>query len=429
MNGKTLTEKITDTKSTQTFENLYGSDDVKAQQARYTQLVNGLINAFPETEHDVRLFTAAGRTELGGNHTDHNHGKVLAASIQLDAVAAVSPRNDKKIIFRSSGFPDVNIDISNLTAQESERGTTESLVRGIASEMAGDGIAINGWTAHADSTVLPGSGLSSSAACEVLCGSIFNHLYAKGKYTPLQIAQMAQRAENNYFGKPCGLMDQAASAIGGAVMIDFADNENPKVESIAFNPEAFAYALCVVDTKGSHADLTSDYASIPQEMKTVAAYFGKEFLRELEDADLLANISALRKAVGDRAVLRALHFFNENDRVGKMADAIKISSPASMQTYLSLVAESGASSFELLQNCYALKNPCEQGIPLALALTKKFSTETVCRVHGGGFAGTIQVYLPLEAITAYKKYIEKVFGSGAVTILKIRSIGTKELLP
>jgi galactokinase len=377
-----------------------------------------------ETSGDIRLFTAAGRTELGGNHTDHNHGKVLAASIQLDAVAAVSPRRDKKVFFRSSGFPDVSIDIGDLRPQEHERGTTESLIRGMAAEMAKDGIAVNGWTANADSTVLPGSGLSSSAACEVLFGSICNYLYGGGKYTPLQIAQMAQRVENNYFGKPCGLMDQAASAIGGAVMLDFADNDKPLVEAIPFDPETFGYALCVVDTKGSHADLTPDYASIPLEMKGVANFFGKNFLREIDAAAVLANISALRKAVGDRAVLRAIHFFNENDRVTEMADAIKQSA---IKKYLSLVAESGVSSFEVLQNCYSLKKPSEQGIPLALALTKKFSAEAVCRVHGGGFAGTIQVYLPCDAIAPYKTFMESVFGSGAVTILKIRAIGTAEL--
>jgi galactokinase len=294
----------------------------------------------------------------------------------------------------------------------------------MAAEMAKEGIAVKGWTGNADSTVLPGSGLSSSAACEVLFGSIFNHLYAGGKYTPLQIAQMAQRVENNYFGKPCGLMDQAASAIGGAVMLDFADNDNPLVEAIPFDPEALGYALCVVDTKGSHADLTPDYAAIPLEMKAVANFFGKNFLREIDSADMFANISSLRKKAGDRAVLRAIHFFNENDRVTAMADAIKT---ASMGKYLSLVAESGASSFEVLQNCYSLQKPTEQGIPLALALTKKFSADAICRVHGGGFAGTIQVYLPCDAIAAYKTFMEKVFGSGAVTTLKIRAVGTAEL--
>jgi galactokinase len=418
MDGKALLSKLQSGTARELFASLYGASNEAT--ARYGSLIEG----FPETSGDLRLFTAAGRTELGGNHTDHNHGKVLAASIQLDAVALVSPRGDKKVLFRSTGFPDVIVDIGELRPQEQERGTTESLIRGMAAEMAKEGIPVDGWTGNADSTVLPGSGLSSSAACEVLFGSIFNHLYAGGKYTPLRIAQMAQRVENNYFGKPCGLMDQAASAIGGAVMLDFADNDNPLVEAIPFDPEAFGYALCVVDTKGSHADLTPDYAGIPLEMKAVANFFGKNFLREVDAADMFANISALRKKAGDRAVLRAIHFFNENDRVTAMAEAIKT---ASMGKYLSLVAESGASSFEMLQNCYSLQKPTEQGIPLALALTKKFSADAICRVHGGGFAGTIQVYLPCDAIAAYKTFMEKVFGNGAVTILKIRAIGTAEL--
>jgi galactokinase len=312
-------------------------------------------------------------------------------------------------------------------------------VRGIAAEFAARGTAVRGFTANAASTVLPGSGLSSSAAVEILLGSVFNHLYGGGRFTPLELAVIGQRAENNYFGKPSGLMDQTACASGGAVAIDFEDPRSPLVRPLAFNPAALGYRLCVVDTRGSHVDLTPEYTAIPGEMGAAARFFGKTALREITRADVLAHAGELRKAAGDRAILRALHFFNENRRVDDMTAALeKAGTPGgegAFQDFLRLVNESGASSWQLLQNVYAPANPGEQGISLALALTGEFFDALgeggrmpgACRVHGGGFAGTIQVYLREDCFDAYGELADGVFGKGALTALRIRPTGTGEL--
>jgi galactokinase len=425
-------------KAAEIFENLYGVDQIDAARQRYFSLAEGLMKGFPESvsHDDVRVFTAAGRTELGGNHTDHNYGKVLAASIQMDAVAIVVPRNDKKVVFKSTGYPDVNVDLNDLSIHEHEKGTTEALVRGIAAELEARGTIVGGFSANAASTVLGGSGLSSSAAVEVLIGKIFDCLYGGGKRSPLEIAQIGQKAENVYFGKPSGLMDQTASASGGAVAIDFGDPKNPKVKQINFDLAAEGFSLCVVDTKGSHADLTPDYAAIPAEMKAVAAHFGKNFLRELNLETLFPAIKELRGKVGDRAILRAIHFFNENDRVDAMLASLeKLESAKSvqekksiLQEYFNTVNESGKSSWELLQNVYSPKRAEEQGIPLALAITQHFlQHEGACRVHGGGFAGTIQAYIPTDRLAEYKTLMENMFGADSVTVLRIRPIGATEL--
>jgi galactokinase len=394
---------------------------------------------------EFRVFTAAGRTELGGNHTDHNRGKVLAASIQLDSAAVAAPRRDKTVIFRSTGYPDVTVDLAaGLSPRQEERGTTEALVRGIAAEFAARGVEPGGFTANADSTVLSGSGLSSSAAVEVLFGRIFDGLYGGGKCSALEIARIGQRAENNYFGKPSGLMDQTACASGGAVSIDFADAARPLVKELPFDPAGLGYSLCVVDTRGSHADLTPDYAAIPAEMHAVARFFGRQVLRETSREELLSRIGELRQALGDRAVLRSLHFFEENRRVEAMERALKImeTSPAkekeqAMKDYLELVNESGHSSWELLQNVYSPQKARDQGISLALALSRDFLKKRqtapggkppgACRVHGGGFAGTIQAYIPLEQLAPYRALMEGTFGPGALTELRIRPIGSAEL--
>jgi galactokinase len=401
--------------------------------------MEGLFTSFPETIRDVRIFTVPGRTELAGNHTDHNNGKVLAGSIQLDSVAAVSPRDDKKIIFRSTGFPDVVVDISETTPKKEEAGTTEALVRGIVAEFIKRGIKINGFTANADSTVLPGSGLSSSAAVEVLFGTIFNQLYGNGQFSPIQIAQFGQNAENNYFGKPSGLMDQAACASGGVIAIDFENPKNPRIEHIDFDPAFIGYALCIVDTRGSHADLTPDYAAIPGEMKAVARFFGQETLRKVELADILAHIPELGREAGDRALLRSFHYFDENKRVDRLTNTLKElknegDKKRIFKEYLRLVNEAGDSSWELLQNVFSPKNPSIQGIALGLALTKIYfkhkldiNEDGACRVHGGGFAGAIQVYLPEKNIPSYKLWMEQAFMNNAVTILRIRRTGAAEL--
>jgi len=416
--------------------NLYGPDAVPREERRYAALIEGLMSQ-EGTGEEIRIFSAPGRTELGGNHTDHNRGRVLAAAIQMDAVAAVVPRSDGKVFFRSTGFPDVQVDLSGndgFSPRPQEQGTTEALVRGIAAEFARQGRCRGGqpggFSANVSSTVLPGSGLSSSAAVEVLIAKIFDALYGGGRCSPLELAQISQKAENDYFGKPSGLMDQAASASGGVVAIDFADPDVPELKHIDFDPLSGGFALCVVNTRGSHANLTPDYAAIPREMNAVARFFGKSFLREIELSQLLANAGELRKTAGDRALLRAIHFCNENRRALAMAET------KHMGRFLELVNESGDSSWELLQNLYSPGDPCQQGLPLALAVTREFfrehglaaPTAAACRVHGGGFAGTIQAYVPAASLNGYRERMEALFGSGAVTELRIRPVGVVELL-
>jgi galactokinase len=338
----------------------------------------------------------------------------------------------------SGGAPD-------LQPKPEETGTTEALIRGIAAEFYSRGCTPGGFSANVESTVLPGSGLSSSAAIEVLIGRIFDSLYGNNKHSPLEIAQIGQIAENVYFGKPCGLMDQTACSTGGAVAIDFFDAKNPVVKQIDFNLSAAGYALCVVNTGGSHADLTADYASVPAEMKAVAAFFGKTVLGELDKETVLDRAAKIRSELGDRALLRTLHFFDENIRVDAMTAAlIKMANTdckeakEAINQYLNLVNESGGSSWKLLQNIYSPNNHESQGISVALALTKDFFRKqklcaaasqqaAACRVHGGGFAGTIQAYIPKDALNKYRSCMETVFGTGSVTTLQIRPKGAIEL--
>jgi galactokinase len=443
MTGNEWIARIAAPEVTAVFEKLYGAGGVETARKRYTALVEGMLRDFspenfPETRGDLRFFSAPGRTELGGNHTDHNQGKVLAASIQLDAVALAAPREDKKVLFRSTGYPDVVVDISDLSVNPAEKGATEAMVRGVAAELVRRGLPLRGFTANADSAVLPGSGLSSSAAMEVLLGRIFDTLYGTEKRSALELAQIGQKAENLYFGKPSGLMDQVACATGGAVAIDFADAASPLVQHINFDLSSSGYTLCVVNTHGSHADLTPDYAAIPEEMKAVAAFFGKPVLREVTPDMVLSHGAELRKIAGDRAILRAIHYFEENQRVEAMGEALKTVAAAldhrekqgELAQYLALVNKSGDSSWELLQNVYSPSNPREQGVSLALAATRKLLRGAgACRVHGGGFAGTIQAYIPLDILDHYRTYMEGIFGPGAVTVLQIRSLGTEELVP
>jgi galactokinase len=461
MTGKSLLNLINSPEGEKLFAPLYGQDGAKDAARRYAGLVEGVlefaarpaqgaagfsrdapVRDFPETAGELRLFSAPGRTELGGNHTDHNQGKVLAASIQLDQAAVAAPRKDGIVVFRSAGYPDVVVDLQDrgasgeLAPVPEEKETTEALIRGIAAEFERRGTAVRGFTANAASRVFPGSGLSSSAAVEVLIGSIFDNLYGGGKRSALELARIGQKAENVFFGKPSGLEDQAACAFGGAVAIDFLDPGAPQVAGIAFDPVSAGYALCVVNTGGSHADLTEDYAGIPREMKALAQFFGKTVLRELDWETVLPRAGEIRTALGDRALLRARHFFYENLRVDAMLEVLRKTASAAdprekqgyFSRFLTLVNESGDSSWELLQNVFAPRKPREQGIALALTLTRDFiAGNGACRVHGGGFAGTIQAYIPLNAVPAYRDIMEAVFGPGAVTELRIRSAGAVEL--
>jgi galactokinase len=446
MSSHELIRGLDSPEAAKTLQCLYG--DLPGAKKRVKALVKALTEGFPEAAGTARLFSAPGRTELGGNHTDHNRGRVLAASIQLDILAAVSPREDKQVLFRSAGFGDIRVDLSGLDARPKERGSPQALVRGVAAGFAKRGIAVGGFTGCAESRVLPGSGLSSSAAVEMLLGRIFDALYGGGSLGALDLARIGQEAENNYFGKPSGLMDQAACALGGAAAIDFEKPSGPGVTRLPFDPEAAGYALCVVNTGESHANLTPDYGAIPAEMGAVAAFFGKKVLREVKPRAIHTHFRELREKLGDRAVLRALHFFDENHRVVLMTQALEALNAAkgsgakqrAMHAFLSLVNQSGDASFKLLQNIYTPQNPRTQGLGLALALTGDFlqgkprlpglpgAPDGACRVHGGGFAGTIQAYIPLEHLAPYRALMEKVFGRGALTRLTIRPLGAAELL-
>ena len=404
-----------------TLLRLYGPEQLERQTRRYLSAVDTYVSLFGDKENLV-LFSAPGRTEIGGNHTDHQSGRVLAASIDLDVIAVVSPDNSGVIHIKSEGHDENFVQLDRLEPAEGERNTSTALVRGIAARFAELGYKIGGFTAYTTSNVLAGSGLSSSAAYEVLVGTILSGLYNGGGVDPVVIAQIGQYAENNYFGKPCGLMDQAASSVGGLVMIDFKDQSHPLVERIPYDFTGQGYALCVVNTGGSHADLTDEYAAIPVEMRSVAGYFGKEVLREVEAGALLKHAVELRKLPGgDRAFLRALHFEEENERVLKQAAALKENDFAK---FLELVRESGCSSYYWLQNVVSVKSTAEQGVALGLALSERLlKGRGICRVHGGGFAGTLQAYVPLKDVESYRRGMERVFGEGSCYVLRIRPCG------
>ena len=376
---------------------------------------------------NLRFFTAPGRTELAGNHTDHNNGCVLAAAINLEIVAVAQPC-EGVIDLRSAGWeqPFV-IQLDNLEPNPAETGTTNALLRGVAAGFQKRRHRIGGFRACVESDVLQGSGLSSSAAFEILTGTIFNSLYNDGEVDGVQLAVIGQDAENLYYGKPCGLMDQISSSLGGIVNIDFHHPTLPRIRQLKLDWEAKGWALCIVDTKGSHNDLTSEYAAIRSEMNMVARCFGKEVLRDVKPDPFWAGIAGLRTRVGDRALLRAIHFFEENQRVEDMVNAIDA---GDFETYLNLVNTSGHSSAEFLQNAVPQGAVKDQAILLGLALTRKFlKGKGACRVHGGGFAGTIQAYVPLEDSSEYATTLEAVFGPGSVHTLKVRPECAGETFP
>ncbi|MGN0171946.1 MAG: galactokinase [Acutalibacteraceae bacterium] len=399
---------------------LYGADQVQAQRARYVEAVDAFTQIFGAAE-DVRLFSAPGRTEIGGNHTDHNHGRVLAGSVNLDVIAVVAPRSGNVIRVQSKGFPMDTVDITDLTCHPEEVNKSASLIRGTVARFSQRGYGIGAFDAYTTSNVLKGSGLSSSAAFEVLIGTILNHVYSETCVSAVEIAQIAQFAENQYFGKPSGLMDQMASSVGGIVTIDFADTEHPVIEAVPFDFAACGYKLCIVDVGGNHADLTHEYAAVPGEMKAVAADLGAPYLRQVSLESLIAAMPALRAAHGDRAVLRALHFLSENERVTKQVAALKNND---FEEFKRLIIESGHSSFEYLQNVYAACNVKEQGLSVALALAQLLLDGCgAWRVHGGGFGGTTQNFVPEQKLPLFIKTMESVFGKGSCHVLSIRPYG------
>ena len=388
------------------------------------QLDQGFEAAFGAAPQ--RYFSAPGRTEIGGNHTDHQRGRVLAGAVDLDTRAAVRCNGSDVIRVLSKGYPMCGVSLDQLQPQKSEINTTPALIRGVAARFAELGCRLEGFDAYVESTVLPGSGLSSSAAFEVLIGTIINHLFFEEKMTQPQIAMIGQYAENVYFGKPSGLMDQTASAVGGMVTIDFADKDNPDIQPVSFDFAASGYALCIIDSGADHADLTDEYAAITTELKAVCAHFGKEVLTQVPEADFYAAIPVLRKTCGDRAVMRGIHEYEENKRVTAQVAALQ---SGDFDGFLQLVKQSGYSSYMYLQNVIPAGYVQHQDMAVALGLCEHYLQGTgAYRVHGGGFAGTVQAFVPLELLEKFRKGIEDALGENACHVLSIRPEGGTELV-
>ena len=420
-----LLQEIQAGKYDEILARLYGEAALAGQRQRYTQAIEKFAGLYPE-RNDVEVFSAPGRTEVCGNHTDHQHGKVLAAAINLDAVAVVGFHEDGVIRLHSEGYPAVSVDLSDMGIDEQEYGTTKSLIRGMAAQFAEKGVQIGGFDAYVTSDVLGGSGLSSSAAFEVLIGTILDQHYNNGKAGAVEIAKMGQYAENKFFGKNCGLMDQMVSSVGGFVFIDFADPAQPVIDKHVCDFAAAGISLCITDTKGSHADLTADYVSIPVEMKAVAAHFGKEVLHEVAEEDFFAQIAELRGKASDRAILRAAHFFADDARVPQEVEALDAKD---FERFFELVKASGNSSAKWLQNVYSIQKPEEQGVSMGLMVSEKvLGGRGASRVHGGGFAGTIQAFVPDELVEKYVEAMESLFGAGSCYRLNIRPLGGVQVM-
>ena len=372
-----------------------------------------------------RYFSAPGRTEIGGNHTDHQRGRVLAGAVNLDTVAAVRVNGTNTVRIQSKGYPMSVVDLSSLEPVVSEINSTPALIRGVAARFVQLGCEVKGFDAYCESTVLPGSGLSSSAAFEVLIGTIVNHLFFDGRVSQPEIAMIGQYAENVFFGKPCGLMDQTASAVGNLVTIDFFDKDHPVIEPVDFDFASCGHALCIIDSGADHADLTDEYAAVPGEIKAVAAWFGKEVLTQIDEAEFYANIPALRAACGDRAVMRAIHFYQENARVPKQVAALR---SGDFDKFLSLVKQSGYSSYMYLQNVIPVGYKQHQDVAVALALCEHYlAGRGAYRVHGGGFAGTVQAFVPYDILDAFVAGLDGALGQGACHVLNIRPQGGVEM--
>ena len=416
-----LKQQISQGKLDAVFTRLYGGgiSSVCYQKNRYLEAISSFEKLYPNYT-EVSIFSAPGRSEISGNHTDHNHGKALAAAIDLDIIAVVA-KDARKLQVHSQGFePDI-LSIDDIAFKENEKNTSKALLKGICDGLCRRGYNYGGFVAYTHSNVLKGSGISSSAAFEVLICTIQNCLYNRGQIDLITIAQIAQYAENNFFKKPCGLLDQIACSVGGIITIDFFDSEKPEIEKIDFNLEKSGYALCMVDTGGNHADLTHEYAAIPNEMKSVAAFFKKEFLRGVSREDISQNAKELRQKLGDRALLRALHYVDENKRVELQAAALK---NGNFKEFLKQVRRSGRSSFMYLQNVFSSQNITEQGLSLALCLSDGLLDHNgAYRVHGGGFGGTIQAFIPITQLNSYRQVMDNVFGKGACKTLNVRPFG------
>ena len=402
------------------LEQLYGSDAVGTQSSRYSNAATRFAELFGNEENGPRIFRAPGRIEIGGNHTDHQNGQVLAAAIDLDmiAVAAASKGDDRFRIY-SEGFGWIETD-------QAKAATSGAIVRGMAEEIRAHGFQTGGFNAYITSNIPEGSGLSSSAAFEVLIGTIFNGLFNGGKIQAADIALMAQTAENSYYGKPCGLMDQMTCAAGGLCHLDFSDPESPEIEKLNADFRKMGYAVCITDTHGSHADHTDDYAAVQAELAKAAGVFGKQVLMGVDRNDVIAKASAIRKVGGDRAFLRAMHVAEENERVLLEVDALK---RKDMTAFLDIVRQSGDSSYKLLQNIYASSMPDKQELAVALAISEAVlgRTDSACRVHGGGFGGTIQAFVPKQDVNSYRTAMDEIFGKGSCLTVRICPEGCMEV--
>ena len=405
---------------------LYGDKktELEHQKQRYIQAIKAFSEDFPDRD-DIYVFSAPGRSEIGGNHTDHQRGCALAAAVNLDVIAVVSFHDEKIIRVHSEGHSMIVADLSDLSVHENEKGRSVSFVRGIAANFAQRGVDISGFDAYTVSDVLSGSGLSSSAAFETLIATIIDIRYNNSSAGSIEIAKIGQYAENVYFSKGSGLLDQMVCSVGGFVFMDFRDTDDPYVEKYDFDFKKYGYDLCITDTKGSHSDLTDDYVAIPTEMKSVANEFKKSVLREVDEKEFYDSIYSLHNRCSDRALLRAMHFFDENTRAKEEFSALK---NGDIDSFFSLFDKSASSSMNLLQNLYSNKKPLEQGIPLAIAVSKLVLGENAhVRVHGGGFAGTIQAIVPADKTADYKEKMDRLFGEGSCYVLRIRPVGGIEI--
>lgn len=395
---------------------------IEKQPQRYVAAIEKFISLYGDQE--IEIYSTPGRSEVSGNHTDHQNGEVLAAAINLDIIAVVSKNDVVKVLSDDYDLKPISLD--DLSKKEDEVGTSEGLMRGVLARFKELGYAIGGFNGYMTSDVLQGSGLSSSAAFEVMIGTILSGLYNEMKVDPVVIGQVGQYSENVYFGKPCGLMDQSACSVGSLIHIDFKDNSKPVVEKVDVEFSSFKHSLCIVDVHASHADLTDDYAAIPYEMKKVANYFNQEALREVDKDDFYLNLPKIREILGDRAVLRAMHLFEENKRVDQQVKALE---EGNFDTFKKLIKESGDSSFKYLQNVYSSHDLTNQSVSIGLAISDiSLGDKGVSRVHGGGFAGTIQAFVPNDIVSMYKKNMEHVFGEGACHVLKVRPYGGMKVL-
>ncbi|MBR5867418.1 MAG: galactokinase [Spirochaetaceae bacterium] len=407
-------------------QKLYGCSFEILQKVknRYLNAIEKFENTYP-CRDEIQIFSASGRTEIGGNHTDHQHGCVLAAAVNLDAIGIVSFHKEKVIRVASEGFDSFQISLSDLSVQPLESGSP-SIVRGIVARFAKMGVIVEGFDVYTTSDVVCGSGISSSAAFETLIGTIIDSYYNQNKAGAVEIAKIGQFAENIYFGKKSGLMDQMVSSVGGLVFIDFNDTENPVIANFEYDFNAKGYSLCITDTKGSHANLTRDYVAIREEMENVAYFFGKQYLRQVDEAEFWNKLPEIRKQCSDRAINRAIHFFEENQRAIQEAEALKADD---LSGFLKLVQQSGDSSIALLQNLYSISKPTNQELLLGIAVSKKLLEETgAVRVHGGGFAGTIQAFVPKDKLEKYLQEMDRIYGKGSCHVLSIRSLGGTRVL-